>query len=743
MRWSALRSCLIATCVLSGGLAACSTTPDGSGGVNNGNPGGITTDAGLTDGGGTTPTGTCGGGGANQLECLAKIQVTDNGNTIETGGLVSIPAGDLAPGAVRPEHFQISNIGTAVLGITSVTLTYTATSPDEATDPAFTCVTKNGDGSEAACTGHAFPGVAPGGAPVEFEVRFKKFADDTKRTAKLVIKTNDKKLPNFVLSFTTTAGQARIQLQPPQLDFGFVAVGNVVPKSSDVLNVGNSTLHVDSVDRSQLDPAMFEVALVDEQNKTIDMGAPFDIVPSGKIKAQVIYTAKDDKPHLGTLVFKTNDPTQTADGGPGWKALKIKVNSSGPCLKAEPADVVFGASNVGVTAERPIVLSSCGDQKVCLSDAAFDAPGAGPFSLDWSGVPGGKAPSKDAPLCLDVNGKATVKGRYTPTQLSKKDPSGQPIPDKAGLTITSDAGVGKTKVTLQGVGASGECPTGIIIVAEGDTVTPQTTLHLDGKQSYVAAGGTIATYAWTVTQPKGSVSTIAPNKTSPVITFTPNVAGDYKFQLTVTDSTGKTSCFPAEKVVKVLPDQAIHVELLWDTPGDSDQTNEGPDAGADMDLHFAHKYATMPDYDKDGKPDPWFSDAYDCFWFNCATSGGKQLEWGSYDPNLDDNPHLDRDDTDGAGPENLNLTLPEPEHDYYVGVHYFKDHGFGASIATVKVFIYGELTFEKKSISLVHNDFWSAAIVHWSDSKPTVDSVKNPKDATIPMVTPNYPAPSL
>ena len=40
---------------------------------------------------------------------------------------------------------------------------------------------------------------------------------------------------------------------------------------------------------------------------------------------------------------------------------------------------------------------------------------------------------------------------------------------------------------------------------------------------------------------------------------------------------------------------------------------------------------------------------FDCFWFNAHPN------WGSFDPSVDDDPGLDRDDTDGAGPENLFL----------------------------------------------------------------------------------------
>ena len=307
---------------------------------------------------------------------------------------------------------------------------------------------------------------------------------------------------------------------------------------------------------------------------------------------------------------------------------------------------------------------------------------------------------------------------------------------------------GAIKVPMTGLAGSGDCPTGVITVAEGDTVTPQTVLHLDGTQSF-AAGASIKTYKWSVVQPKGSVSTFTPNTTAPKVVFTPNVAGDYTFQLTVTDADGKNSCAPGIKVVHVLPDQAIHVELLWNTPADKDQTDEGPDAGADMDLHFAHPYATMTDADKDGLADPWFSDAYDCYWYTCATSAGKDLEWGSYDPNVDDNPHLDRDDTDGGGPENMNLTLPQDEKTYAVGVHYFKDHGFGASTATVKIYIFGELMWEKTSTSMLPGDFWYAAQVAWPNTE--ICSVTSPGPSTCQggqpgntlFITPKYPTPPL
>jgi hypothetical protein len=160
-----------------------------------------------------------------------------------------------------------------------------------------------------------------------------------------------------------------------------------------------------------------------------------------------------------------------------------------------------------------------------------------------------------------------------------------------------------------------------------------------------------------VKQPVGSQSVFLPSFLAADPTFEVNVAGIYEFQLDVWDQNDQKSLTSAFVTVAVIPDEVIHVELLWTTEGDPDQTDAGPEAGVDLDLHFAHPFAIYgPDVDGDGAPDPWFDVPFDCFWFNAHPN------WGSLNPAVDDNPGLDRDDTDGAGPENINLNLPAGRH---------------------------------------------------------------------------------
>jgi hypothetical protein len=176
----------------------------------------------------------------------------------------------------------------------------------------------------------------------------------------------------------------------------------------------------------------------------------------------------------------------------------------------------------------------------------------------------------------------------------------------------------------------------------------------------------------------------------------------------VKDSTGENSCVPAVSTVYVNPNEAIHIELLWNTPNDPDQTNTGNNAGADLDMHFTHPLAVGGyDGDGDGTMDGWFDIPYDCFWDN------EEPNWNSFDPAIDDNPSLDRDDTDGAGPENVNLNIPENGVKYKVGVHYWDDHGFGPSLATVRTYIYGVPVFEVSGIELLHRDMWTVTEVEW------------------------------
>ena len=341
------------------------------------------------------------------------------------------------------------------------------------------------------------------------------------------------------------------------------------------------------------------------------------------------------------------------------------------------------------------------------------------------GAQGLGLPVKGARLRGDVSGAMTLtNGRLcgTVSKQSIKDacaasPQCAPLaPLITGLFTCDPCGVVLTLEAKPTKGLSLEkaCPTAQATVKEGSTVMPQTTLHLSASGSSSPTGA-IAAWKWSVDAPAGSASVFLPSDQVANPTFEANVAGKYTFHLDVWDEAGEKSCATAAVGVNVIPDEVIHVELLWHTPNDPDETDQGPEAGSDMDLHFVRDdYAsTGPDLDKDGKPDPWFDQPFDCFWFNAHPN------WGSFDPSIDDDPGMDRDDTDGAGPEILNLNIPE-NTTYRIGVHYWSDHDYGPSYATLRIYIYSILVFEVTDVKMVNHDMWNAATIEWPSAKVTL-----------------------
>jgi len=258
-----------------------------------------------------------------------------------------------------------------------------------------------------------------------------------------------------------------------------------------------------------------------------------------------------------------------------------------------------------------------------------------------------------------------------------------------------------------------ECPTAIIDATEGDEVLPQTRLHLVGSQSLPGRAGEIAGFTWTVDQPAGSTSAFSPSAYVADPTFEANVAGVYKFSLHVFDAHGVESCEPAEYVVNVASPSALHIELLWTTPGDPDSTDG---LGADLDLHFLHPNATG-----------FFDEAWDTYW------NYPQPHWALNGAAL---PSLDRDDTDGDGPENLNFDSPEDGLRYCVGVHYWDDRDFGVSYATLRIYVYGALAFEIQDVALAEDDLWQVTCFTWPTSAQSIASQRD--DAGGLLITHDY-----
>ena len=499
---------------------------------------------------------------------------------------------------------------------------------------------------------------------------------------------------------------ALIAVVPQQVDFKSVSAGETKEEEIQIVNNGSSELQIFRIDFQG--PSAFSLIIDDIEYPVgvLDYSAAPLVVPGGESFVMYAkFSPENTDPASASITIQSN----ASNSGAGGAKVILQGNTSGPKIDINPSTVEFSPSLVGELNVIPVTIQSVGGEPLVIHSIEFEEGASSAYQLDYSQLPGfedGSKPSKENPLLLDINQTAELWVRFVPEVESDKDENNQAIPEFATIAIENNTTEPEKEVEVTGIGIAGNCPVAVIVIQEGEQVIPQTELHLFGDQSF-SPSGTISKWEWTVQQPTGSQSVFTPSADSPNPKFEANVAGQYEFQLTVYDGNETESCVPDTATLVVIPDDSIHVELLWDTPTDPDQTDEGPEAGTDLDLHFMHPFASGADVDEDGIGDGWFDQPFDCFWFNPTPM------WASFDPSIDDNPSLDRDDTDGAGPENLNLNIPEDDTTYKVGVHYWNDHDFGPSYATILVYIYSDLVYSAQDVKLVNQDMWEACTIDW------------------------------
>jgi len=668
----------------------------------------------------------CSGSGGKQKSLLApdiSVLVDKQAYNSVTGVVVdpgAIPVGDS-----RTFVVQVFNGGDRDLEIHSVTLEYTAPpSANEADQPAFQL------GQLPAFPAYVASKNAVNSANptvLEIPVVFRRYEDDLSRTATLVIRNNDKDLADqtFRVQFRTEACNPHLGVPPP-VDFEQVQVNQVKELPVDIKNTGSCALLLESF-LWKGDPGFTLVVDSTEyptaENDTfVTFPEPVAIPSNSQIAWTVRYQPPSGAPaHAYLTIYPQNDAT--AEGG---RTIEFLANTTGPCLEVVPSPIEFGGKLIQSTTSIAVHINSCGTADLVVTDISLkQGEGLSPdFNLDYSQLPGGARPTAETPLTIAPGDSAVVGVQFTPDVQNPIDPgTGQPILDRGVLQIANNTFLPTVEVEITGHGVPVECPQPVIVVPEGEEVPPQTTLHLYGDQS-VPSSGTITKYQWTVDQPPDNKFSLLPSMSEKNVTHEANIAGTYTYCLDVCDAlycSNDVKCkTTACKKVVVIPNEAIHCELTWRTPADTNEFDDGPDAGSDMDLHFLHPYATGPDLDGDGTPDGWFDLSYDCFWYTCSSA---PLEWESLNPNISDNPRLDRDDTDGAGPENINLDVPKDGRLYKVGVHYWDDHGYGASYPQVRCFCWGKEAFKKDlyadGIKMFTCDLWEVATISWPDCRIT------------------------
>lgn len=220
------------------------------------------------------------------------------------------------------------------------------------------------------------------------------------------------------------------------------------------------------------------------------------------------------------------------------------------------------------------------------------------------------------------------------------------------------------------------------------TTIPLETVEFDASPST----GDVVRYEWTIIErPEGSTQRLVPASSAENPRLFLDLAGIYVIQLRVfSEQDAGASCASTATIeINACPcDNDIHIQLTWDTPNDRDQTDNN---GTDLDLHYLHP---------NGR---WTHAPWDIYFRNPTA------DWND----SGSGPSLDIDDTDGAGPENINHSGLD-NLTYATGVYYYSDRGLGGSYATVRIYVRGQLEYEYKTKHLEETGiFWEVASIRW------------------------------
>lgn len=464
-------------------------------------------------------------------------------------------------------------------------------------------------------------------------------------------------------------------------------------------------------------------------------GLPSIIAPGLDMYWRVAYQPCVPSRATATLTFGTSDGEVGVELAGGTEPTAPK------CEVVSPDPIDFGPVVTGTSVSRQVPLQTCAGQLLVLRRIELVTTSTSFHLRPSDGL--GSLPTAEAPAYLRDGDHPTVSIAYEPTTVTDG-------PETATLQLVFDGLESPIVLPLSGSGRPpfgtppADCaalsPTGCpIALGEVDMATvlsAPTRIQLYGAASCSPTGKSL-TYAWTVDGPdvlrRYDLGRPDVANTS-LLAWSP---GSYHLRLDVKDETGTPACAPWEQDV-VVSAPTLYVVLTWRTPNDVDETDEGAEAGSDLDVHFANlKYAVGGgfdggfDGDGDGVDDPWFHQPYDCFWYNAHPN------WGVFNPTAHDDPDYWGDDSDGAGPELLRLDEPQAGIDYGVAVHYKRDYGFGDAFATVRIYVNGALALEESDVRLSQVDLWNVATISWPSG--AVTPTQRP-DGTH-HITPNYQNP--
>ena len=518
-------------------------------------------------------------------------------------------------------------------------------------------------------------------------------------TGRVVLTTNDPQEPQASVEIRTPTPQPSPAVIPAILDFGVVGVNTTGSIPTRIRNVGLSPLIICDIQVTG-NPEIRSTLEADVAEQASDIGlVVVDIFnsPTGaginEFEFEITYTplAPGDDAAVLILEYDTLGDVDNAcqDGNTLQQNYDVTGSAGTPLLEAEPCPLDFNVRPIDVTTSEVVTLTNRGAIPMEIFDIRLDQARTAP-EYELETLP-------DFPIALATD-------ESTGFELSFR-PSGETVFSGVYQVEHTDSTGDRTttECSIFGTGGVNDCaiadPVGWILTdPEGrrgrdiDWALPLQVLVLDGSGSFDPSGDQIVEYIWEIVEaPDRAINGVRafsgdPENPAMAEYFLP-LAGRYRICLSVVDDTG-LECLDTQECVTVvaIPEEAIAVELTWDNPTDPDQSDQ---EGSDVDLHFVKM------------PAPWFDPVYDAYYAN------EEPIWNP------ENPSLDIDDTDGVGPETVQLDNPDDCQWYAVGAHYFREQ-WGTAWPNVRIFINGRLVDEIVNQPLFStDDFWDIARIHW------------------------------
>lgn len=457
---------------------------------------------------------------------------------------------------------------------------------------------------------------------------------------------------------------------PSELDFGEVTVGTTKALQVELKNTSATAIELTSVETPD--------SFVLRGEKEVLEGTL--LAAGDSIFLNAVFVSQEEGEKSGEIKVGAHEAEAI---------LKVRANGVVrrlPVLTLEPGSLDFGTVEIGQQARATVMVRNTGNAPGTIESAMLESTAALVDGSSQYGV------ATALPITIGENETAQL-------EIVFRSSFEGPRADR--MTFNAAAPHGPLSLTLQGIGAAARGG----LICQPSTVdfgpvergqTAQQAVRCTARQGqvrFVGASFAASAQYFYLPSPPGTVDLRDGEGIDLALEFRPEGLPDvYRSDLIVqfNGAMGLEEVripVRGELVPPPVTATAVSIVLRWDTNL------------SDMDVHFLRPGGRM-----------FANDGGDCYYAQM------EPDWGRIGDRTDD-PFLDVDDTDGFGPETINMSSSAAA-DYELWVHSFSDQRRRTTRATVEVYLGGTLagTFTQAMDCL---DTWHVGTVRWNGSSGT------------------------